>query len=214
MTSKDMIEVLPAILEKSFADVQEKLARLAGLVERVQLDVVDGVFAPETGWQELERLPDLGGTIKFDLHLMVDRPEQWIERARHPSVFRVTFHQEAAYDIRRAIQLIRQAGKEAGVALNLETPVAVLYDIMEEIDFVLLLAVIPGAQGREFNPRVLEKIKELRRQSAKVKIGVDGGVSDVVAPGIIKAGADVLVCGSWLWEREDLRKAMAQLKQI
>lgn len=207
-----MIEVLPAILEKSFDDVQEKLARLSGIVERVQLDVADGVFAPETSWRELERLSELGGGIKFDLHLMVDKPEQWIERARHPSVFRITFHNEAALNPRRAATLIKAAGKEAGAALNLETPVSVLYDIMEQIDLVLLLAVAPGAQGREFNPAVLDKIKELRAYRPTVKIGVDGGVSDTAAPDIIKAGADVLVCGSWLWKQEDLSEAIKKLQ--
>lgn len=207
-----MREILPAILEKSFEAVQEKLARLAGLAERVQLDITDGVFVPEASWQELERLSELGDGVKFDLHLMVDRPELWIERATHSSVFRVTFHHEATYDIRRTIGLIRQAGKEVGVALNLETPISVLYDIMEDIDLALLMAVVPGAQGREFNADVLEKIKELRAYRPSVKIGVDGGVSDVVAPDIIKAGADILVCGSWLWKQEDLGKAMAQLK--
>jgi ribulose-phosphate 3-epimerase len=207
-----MIEILPAILENSFAAIQEKLARLDRITERVQLDIADGIFVPETSWHELARLSEFGSHIKFDLHLMVENPAQWLERAASSSVFRITFHQEAAGDIRRTIELIRKVRKEVGIALNLDTPVASLYDILQEIDIVLLLAVIPGAQGRQFNERVLAKIKELRTHSPNVKIGVDGGVSPAVAPAISAAGANVLVCGSWLWEQEDLGDAIRQLQ--
>lgn len=207
-----MIEILPAILEKSFGPIAEKIERLWGVSSRAQIDVADGVFIPEESWHEPERLCELGDKIKLDLHLMVDKPEQWISRWSQPNVFRVTFHQEATYDTRRTLELIRRAGKEVGVALKLETPVSVIYDILEEVDIVLLLAVAPGKQGQEFDGRVIAKIEELRRRHPKTVIGVDGGVTPLVASSLVEAGANVLVSGSYVWEQEDIKKAIESLQ--
>lgn len=207
-----MIEILPAILEKSFGLIQDKVEKLKGVAARAHLDIADGFFVPETSWQEQERLSELGAAVKFDLHLMVDKPEQWIGRWNHASIFRVTFHQEATYDVVRTVRLIRERGKEVGVALKLETPVSAIYDIMENVDMILLLAVAPGAQGREFDARVMEKLKELRQASSTIKIGVDGGVSPLVASSLIVAGANVLVSGSYIWGQEDIAAAIESLK--
>lgn len=203
---------MPAILEKTFGPIQAKVERLKGIASRAQLDITDGVFVPETSWQEHERLGELGTDVKFDLHLMVDKPEQWIARWDHPSIFRVTFHQEATYDVLRTSKLIRERGQAVGLALKIETPVAAIYDIMEEVDMVLLLAVVPGAQGQPFDARVIDKIKELRQHSAGVKIGVDGGVSPLVASSLVAAGADVLVSGSYLFGQENIKEAIESLQ--
>jgi len=207
-----MVEILPAILEKSFGPLAEKIERLSGLAERVQIDIADGVFIPEESWHEQERLAELGESIKLDLHLMVDRPEQWINRWSQPNVFRITFHQEATYDPRRTLELVKAAGKKAGVALKIETPVAVLYDILDEVDIVLLLSVIPGKQGQDFDSRVIAKIEELRRHSPKTIIGVDGGITPLVASSLSGAGADVLVSGSYLFSQPDIKEAIKSLQ--
>jgi len=207
-----MIEVLPAILEKSFGPVAEKIARLAGLVSRAQIDIADGIFIPEESWHEQERLAELGGEVKLDLHLMVEKPEQWINRWSQENVFRLTFHQEATYDIRRTLELIKSQGKEVGVALKIETPVGAVYDILDEVDLVLLLAVAPGKQGQEFDSRVIAKIEELRRHNPRIVIGVDGGVTPLVASSLAAAGANVLVSGSYIWEQADIAQAIKSLQ--
>ena len=212
MTEKYMVEVLPAILEKSFGPIQDKINRLRGKVARAQLDIGDGIFIPEESWREPERLAELGEEVKLDLHLMVDKPEQWINHWSQPNVWRITFHQEATYDVRRTLELVRQAGQEVGVALKLETPASVLYDILDEVDMVLLLAVVPGRQGQEFDARVIAKVEELRRQSQDVVIGVDGGVTPLVASSLVEAGANVLVSGSYFWEQEDVGEAIESLQ--
>ena len=207
-----MIEVLPAILEKSFGPIAEKVEKLKAAAPRAHLDLADGRFVPEAGWQEPERMRELGSEVKFDLHLMVEKPEQWIARWDFPNVFRMTFHQEATYDTRRVLELVRARGHEAGVALKLDTSVSAIYDILEEVDLALIMAVVPGAQGREFDARALAKVGELRAHNPRVKIGVDGGVTPLVAGSLAQAGANVLVCGSYIWEQEDIKKAMESLR--
>lgn len=207
-----MVEILPAILEKSFGPIQAKVERLKGIAAQAQLDITDGVFVPEVSWQEHERLSELGADVKFDLHLMVDKPQDWIARWDHSAIFRITFHQEATYDVLRTIKLIRERGKAVGLALKIETPVTALYDIMEEVDIVLLMAIESGGQGRPFDARVIEKIKELRQHSPTVKIGVDGGVSPLVASSLVAAGANVLVSGSYIFGQESIAEAIKSLQ--
>ena len=206
-----MAEVLPAILEKTFEGVFEKCERLVGACGRAQLDVADGVFVRATSWQDPLRLSELPGGLLFDVHLMVEKPEQAIKNWDRSSVFRITFHASATYDVLRTIKIIKETGKEAGIALNPEQPVESVYDVMGEVDLVLLLGVEPGAQGREFDPKVIDKVRKLREYSANVKIGVDGGVSPLVAPSLIEAGANVLVSGSYLFGVEDIKQAIASL---
>jgi len=212
MTLGIMVEILPGILEKTFAGVEEKLARLEGLVDCAQLDVVDGIFAPEESWQDAEDLDGLETGVKFDLHLMVDRPEQWIEEWSKDSIFRITFHHEATYDVRRTARIIKDAGKEAGLALKLETPTRALLDIANDIDLVLLMSIEPGAQGRPFDPRVIDRVKEIKSKHPNLSVGVDGGVTALTAPGLVEAGVDMMVSGSYLFGHEDIKEAIKSLQ--
>ena len=207
-----MVEVLPAILEKTFEAVAQKCGRLQGIATRAQLDIMDGVFVPEESWQDAPRLSELPDGFLFDVHLMVEKPEQVIARWNRDNVFRITFHASATYDVLRTISIIKEAGKEAGVALGLEQPVASAYGILGAVDLVLLMGVEPGAQAREFNPRVIDKVRHLRQHDAKVTIGVDGGVSPLISPSLIEAGANVLVSGSYLFGEHDIKAAIASLQ--
>lgn len=207
-----MAEVLPAILEKTFEEVAEKCARLRGIVLRAQLDIADGAFVPEESWRDASQLPELGSDIAFDAHLMVERPEQWASGWAATNVFRITFHHNATYDALRTVKIIKEAGKEVGVALDIETPLEAVYDILNEIDLVLIMGVEPGCQGREFNPKTIERVRELRERDATIAIGVDGGVRPMFAPALIAAGATVLVSGSYVWESEDIAAAIASLR--
>ncbi|MAG28558.1 ribulose-phosphate 3-epimerase [bacterium] len=208
-----MVEVLPAILEKDFDEIKKKSEQLLGIVKLAQLDISDGTFVPEETWQDDEQLSELGNELKFDLHLMVDKPEQWIEKWSQDNIFRITFHFSATYDILRTINIIKQAKKEVGVALNLETPVDSVYDILKEIDLVLIMGITPGAQGRVFDAKAIDKIKELREHDQNIKIGVDGGVSAIVSSSIIEAGANMLVSGSYLFGEDNIKKAIKSLQK-
>jgi ribulose-phosphate 3-epimerase len=207
-----MIHVLPAILENNFESVKEKSDRLKGVVEKAQLDISDGIFVPEESWHEPKQLSGLGNDVLFDLHMMVDKPEQWISEWNMNNIFRFTFHFNATYDVLRTINIIKKTGKEVGVALNLETNVKDVYDILSEIDIVLIMGITPGAQSREFDSRAIDKIKELREHNQKIIIGVDGGVSPVNSTSIIDAGANFLVSGSYIFEQLDIKQAIELLQ--
>lgn len=202
---------MPAILEKTFEGVAEKCERLAGVSGRAQLDVADGVFVPEQTWNDPSRLSELPQGLAFDVHLMVEKPEQLIVKWDQPNVFRITFHLSATYDVLRTIKLIKETGTQVGLALNVEQSVAAAYDVLSDVDLILIMGTNPGAQGREFDPRVIDKVRELRQYSAEIAIGVDGGVSPLVAPSLLEAGATVLVSGSYLFGEEDIKAAIASL---
>jgi len=207
-----MVEILPGILEKTFKGVQEKCERLQGAVSRAQLDITDGVFVPEESWHDPKQLSQLPEELSFDLHMMVDKPEQYISEWNQENIFRFTFHNDATYDVVRTIKLIRETGKQVGVALNLTTPVNAVYDILKDIDLVLIMGIEPGAQGREFDAKAIDKVRELRAHDKKVTIGVDGGIHPLVAGGLIEAGASMLVSGSYLFSEKDIKKAIESLR--
>ncbi|MDP3995151.1 MAG: hypothetical protein U1C18_02745 [Patescibacteria group bacterium] len=207
-----MIEVLPAILEKTFEGVRQKCERLRGVADRAQLDIADGVFVPEESWRDAGQFSDLETDVVFDLHMMVDKPEQYITQWNHERIFRFTFHHSATYDVLRTIKRIKETGKEVGVALNLETPVERVFDVLGEIDAVQVMGIVPGAQGRDFDPKAIEKVRQVRERDPHIAIVVDGGVSPLVAPGLIAAGATVLVSGSYLFGEEDIQAAIQSLQ--
>ena len=208
-----MVEILPAILETSFDGVQQKLARIEGVVDAAQLDITDGVFVAEESWHDEDELNGLETGVRFDLHLMVDRPELWIEQWNLDCISRFTFHYEATYDARRTLRIAKKTGKEVGIALKLETPVTVIDELAPELDAALLMAIEPGAQGRPFDPHVLDRVRGIRAKHPKLGIGVDGGVSALTAPGLIDAGATMLVSGSYLFGQEDIKEAIKSLQK-
>jgi len=206
-----MVEVLPAILEKSFDAIQQKLNRLKGVSKFAQIDVADGVFVEEKTWNDPKQLGKLLNGVKLDIHLMTDRPEQWIQDCNSSPVFRFTFHYEATYDVLRTVRIIKDLKKEVCVAINLDTPVRVLYDIINQIDVVLIMGINPGAQGRKFDPLATDKVYELREHDDNIKIAVDGGITPIVAESLIDAGANVLISGSYVFGEDDISVAMKSL---
>ncbi len=209
-----MPEVLPAILETSFEYVRQKVDAVAPFVDRVQLDIADGQFVPTTTWNDYRDLHLIEHPIDIDLHLMVEKPEQWVQQWRDNSIFRYTFHFEATYDLRRTVSIITETGKEIGVALNPDTEVEVVYDILDIVDLVLIMGVEPGLQGQEFIPRTVEKVRTLREHNPKIAIGVDGHVDALTAPALVEAGANVLMSGSYIFQHDNIEEAIKTLQDI
>lgn len=207
-----MVEIVPAILEKNFTAIEEKINRVAGISPVVQLDITDGVFVPQLTWHNPADLRKLHTAIRFDVHLMVEKPEQYFIDWNNSLVSRFTFHYESTYDVRRTMELAKKTGKQVGVALLVETPIAVLRDIAREIDMVLCMGVVPGAQGQSLDAHVVDKVKALRDLYPKLSIGVDGGVNPLVAPSLIEAGATMLVSGSFLFTHAHIAQGIAELQ--
>lgn len=205
-----MLQVIPAILEQSWEEIQKKVELIKPYVQTVQLDVMDGVFVPNTTYNETEKLQSLD--IDLELHLMIEKPELTISKWMLPNASRVIVHFEAADNLRLVIDQIRKAGKEVGVAINPETTTYALKEYLPEIDLVLVMGVNPGFSGQSFQRDVLEKIKELRQLKPELQIAVDGGVDATTRDQIEAAGADMISAASAIWKSEDIGEAVKQLQ--
>ena len=155
-------------------------------------------------------------SLFFDVHLMIENPDQYLEEFKDAGADMITIHQETTKHLHRTIQSIKSLGIKAGVSLNPATSVLTLEHILGNIEMVLLMSVNPGFGGQTFIPETLEKIKKLRAlaeiKNPKLQIQVDGGINKDNAGEIIAAGADILVAGSAVFGAKDREKAIKQIK--
>ena len=196
-------------LAQTLADLQE-----AG-VRWVHWDVMDGHFVPNmTFGQHVIRGLRKGSDLFFDVHLMIDEPERWLEDFRDAGAQMLTVHAEATRHLQRTLAEIRRLGMKAGVALNPATPLNVLDYVLDDADMVLVMSVNPGFGGQKFLPASYGKIRALRamlndagRQDCLIQ--VDGGVDLANTPRLVAAGADVLVSGSAFFREPPYGKRLA-----
>lgn len=170
-----MVTIIPAILKPNLAEFQQDFDKVKGLVKRVQVDVIDGVFA-DNRTVFPEELASIDTIVEWDWHLMVDKPERWVERCVRGGLGRIFGHVERMEDIAKFIADSQVAGFGVGLAVDLETSVSKIEEYILELDAVLLLAVKAGYQGQEFDERVLLKIEEVRKMRSDIPIVVDGGL--------------------------------------
>lgn len=171
-----MVTIIPSILEKDISSFEEQLKKVWGKVRRVQMDIVDGKFA-ETKTVMPEILLSIDTIVEFEGHMMVEKPEDWIERCAAAGMTAVYGQVEKMEDSVKFIADAESAGMKVGLAYDIETPIAGLEEVINNIDVVLLMSVKAGAQGREFDESVLEKIKQVRKMSKTITIQVDGGLT-------------------------------------
>ncbi len=195
------MQIIPAILEENFAEVEKKLKVCQGIFGLAQIDICDGIFIKNTSWQNANDLKAISSLPDIEIHLMVKRPQEVISQWSLEKVKRIIFHLEAALDYLSVLNLIKKLGKQTGLAINPSTPLTELKDISGRlINEVLFLGVEPGFQGQEFQISVIEKIKQFKKLFPEIKIGVDGGVNPSVSRPLIDAGVDYLVVGSYFWK--------------
>ena len=154
----------------------------------------------------------------LDVHLMIVQPEKFIKEVKETGAMMMNVHFEACTHLHRVVQQIKEAGMKAGVTLNPSTPVAMLEDIITEVDMVLLMSVNPGFGGQKFIPNTLKKVRELRelitRTGSHALIQVDGGVNLTTGQMLVDAGADVLVAGNAVFGAPDMVDMIHQLKEL
>lgn len=210
------ILIAPSILSADFAAMGEAVGNLKKWnADWVHCDVMDGEFVPNITFgmpmvEALRRNTDMF----LDVHLMIVRPERYVERFVKAGADLVTFHPEASEDAFAAIDLIRNAGAKAGIVLNPDVPCSVAEKFIDKVDLIMLMGVYPGFGGQKFIPEVMDKISELKRmtEGKNVLVELDGGVTLENAPEMIKRGLDVMVAGNAVFKASDPARAIECLK--
>ncbi len=212
------ILVSPSLLSADFLHLERDIEMINNSdADWLHLDIMDGVFVPNIsfGFPVMEAVAKVCKK-PLDVHFMIVHPEQYIERTARLGAMLMNVHLEACTHLHRTVQEIHQAGMKAGVTLNPSTPVSALEDIIGDVELVLLMSVNPGFGGQKFIPNTINKVSRLReliaRSGSKALIEVDGGVQRETAPSLVKAGADVLVSGSYIFGAENPTEVIKSLK--
>jgi len=213
-------KIAPSILSADFSRLGEEVRRVeeAG-ADWIHVDVMDGAFVPNitVGPFILEAVRKVT-SLPLDVHLMIERPEQYISEFADAGADVITVHFEACTHLHRTIQAIKEKGKKAGVSVNPATPLVSIKYVLGDIDLLLIMSVNPGFGGQRFIPSALEKIKKARQMvdkiGANVSIEVDGGVKLENIGEVASAGADIFVSGSGVFGTKDYKKTIQEMKRI
>ena len=221
-----MTEIIPAIIAKDFADLQQKVKLVEPYVQTVQLDIMDGIFVPNETWPcaasaaqgkpSVDDLNNLQTSLFLEAHLMVSQPEKIFEQWVASRIERIIVHWEALDNFRSQIlnfslQTYRR-NKQFGIALNPETPLEVVDHFIGKVDLVLLMSVNPGFAGQPFQESVIPRIIALRQKYPSAKIEIDGGINLENVRKLVEAGANFLAVGSTIFESQDIAQTIKNLK--
>ncbi len=213
------MKLAPSILSADFSNLLKdvKIVEKAGC-EFLHIDVMDGHFVPNITIGPVVVQSLKGKTdMVFDVHLMIEEPEKYIEAFAKAGADIITIHQETAAHMHRVIQMIKAQGVKAGVSLNPATSLNTLEYILEDLDMVLIMSVNPGFGGQKYIPAMTEKVRRLKdmidRKDLNVEIQVDGGINPDNVREIVKAGADIIVAGSAVFNAEDVPGAVQNLRR-
>jgi len=210
--------IAPSVLAADIARLEEQVAQVKrGGADWIHVDVMDGQFTPAITFgspilRALRRVTDL----PLDVHLMVDHPERYIEEFAAEGTAIFTIHPEATIHLQRHLAAIRDRGMLAGIALNPGTPVALLDEVISDIDLVLVMTVNPGYGGQEYIPSSTEKIGRVRKlldaRGSGARLEVDGGITRTTIRAAWKAGADTFVAGTAIFGADDPAQAVRDLR--
>ncbi|MCH4382516.1 ribulose-phosphate 3-epimerase [Staphylococcus haemolyticus] len=213
-----MKKIYPSLLSADFLNLENEIKALEeAQIDGLHFDVMDGQFVPNISIG-IPILDSVRATtqLPIDVHLMIEQPEQYINTFAEHGADMISVHVEATPHIHRALQMIKNAGKKAGVVINPGTPVESLLPVLEIVDYVLVMTVNPGFGGQSFIEACAAKVKILRdlRQSLNLNfnIEVDGGINNETIKICADNGADMFVTGSYFFKQEDYGKVTQLLK--
>jgi len=212
------IQIAPSILAADFAALGRDIAATErGGADLIHVDVMDGHFVPNiTIGPVVVRAIKRIATRPLDVHLMIEKPDRYIEDFVSAGASMVSVHVEAVPHLHRTVSLIRKLGARAGVVINPSTPAATLEDIASDVDFVLVMSVNPGFAGQSFIPNSLEKLRRVRAiltaAGSSVPIEIDGGIDQSNVAGVVAAGANILVAGHAIFGSADPEAATRALR--
>jgi len=219
-------EIIPAILPRDYAELEDKISLVQGLVKTVQIDVCDGQFVPNASWPyrkedetfkklltESEGLPGWKD-LNFEIDLMANHAEEVVDEWVIAGATRVIVHVEMKGDLALAITNLKDRA-EIGLALNIETPIETIEPFKDDIQFIQCMGIDQiGFQGQKFDSAVVEKIKAIKEKYPHLLVSVDGGVSMESAPILLEAGADRLVVGSAIFNSDNVFEAITKFKRL
>ncbi|WP_315190467.1 ribulose-phosphate 3-epimerase [Capnocytophaga sputigena] len=210
----------PSLLAADFGNLQQAIEMVnASEADWFHIDIMDGVFVPNISYgMPVLSVIQKHATKPLDVHLMIVDPSRYISTFAKLGSDILTVHYEACTHLHRTLQAIKAEGMKAGVALNPHTPVALLEDIIQEIDVLLLMSVNPGFGGQSFIENTYKKVRQakmlIEQAGASTLIEIDGGVSLKNAKALVEAGADALVAGSFVFNAANPTQTIADLKHI
>jgi ribulose-phosphate 3-epimerase len=212
-----MIKIAPSLLSADFSRLAEELAAIELDADLLHLDVMDGHFVPNlTIGPAIVKACRAQSKLPFDCHLMIEEPQKYIAAFLDAGADMISVHFEAEPHLQRALQLIRDGGAKAGIAINPATPAESLTTALDFCDYVLVMTVNPGFGGQKFIEPVVPKIRHIsemvRERGLLVEIEVDGGIDAQTAPAVTGAGATILVAGSAVFGRPDRVAAMEAIR--
>lgn len=222
------IEIIPAIMPRSYEDLVEKVGLFAGVVPFVQLDIMDGKFVPDRTWPyPLDRNPDFAQIVdqekgmpawedvNFEVDLMISNPEVMVPKWLSAGAGRIIVHVESMSDFEVIREAVPAGLIELGLAINTSTPLSALDPFLDRIDFVQCMGIARiGFQGEAFDERVLEHVRALRAAHPNLPISIDGSVNFETARRLVDAGATRLVSGSAILKSDDIAFAIDELKNL
>ncbi len=212
--------IAPSLLAADFGNLTRDIEMLNQTeADWLHVDIMDGMFVPNISFgPEIVKVAKKYSKLPLDVHLMIEKPERYIETFREAGADHISVHIEACPHLHRVIQQIKATGAKAGVAINPHTSVHQLEDIIEDIDIVLMMSVNPGFGGQKFIYHTINKVRAIKEMitthNAHALIEVDGGVGQQNAEVILQAGADVLVAGNSVFSAENPNLAVYALKNI
>lgn len=213
-----MVKIAPSILSANFSKLAEEIQDVdAAGADYIHVDVMDGHFVPNLtfGALAVEAIRPVT-TLPLDVHLMIENPDKYIPDFARAGADIITVHVEACPHLHRTIQLIKENGVKAGVALNPATPIDQVKHILEDLDLILLMTVNPGFGGQKFIRSVLPKIEQISQliqiRQLSIDVEVDGGINAETARQCVEAGANVLVAGSAIYNQENRKAAIQEIR--
>ena len=214
------VKIAPSILSADFARLGEQVAEAAeGGADYIHVDVMDGHFVPNlTFGPAVVRAIRRCTRLPLDVHMMVESPERYIAELADAGADGVTVHAEACRHLHRVVQEVKRAGLKAGVAIKPATPVSAVEEVLPELDLLLVMTVEPGFGGQAFIEAMVDKVRRVRalldERRLPAELEVDGGINAATAPGVVAAGARVLVAGSAVYNKESsVASAIAKLRR-